>query len=83
MCLGVRATPPQTIEVIQTRAADPWAWKCAWQSRRRMEGCLGRRLLRRPGQYPASSGWLADWRTDAAIIHAKGRAPDLAPTCWR
>ncbi|GAB1595395.1 aminomethyl-transferring glycine dehydrogenase [Lysobacter claricitrinus] len=66
-------THPQTIEVLRTRAeplgisvelamgADDW--KVALD-----KGDFFGVLI----QYPASSGWLADWGQDAETIHAKG-----------
>lgn len=66
---------PQTLEVIQTRAAplgirvevcnsaEHWAQALAADD-----------YFAALVQYPASSGWLMDWSADAATIHAKGAA---------
>ncbi len=70
---------PQTIEVIQTRAkplgitvkiitsADEWKAAIAADD-----------YFAAMNQYPASSGWLADWGPSAAQIHSKGAALILA-----
>ncbi|GIX36635.1 MAG: glycine dehydrogenase (decarboxylating) [Lysobacteraceae bacterium] len=71
--LVVGDTHPQTIEVLRTRAEplglvvqvapDMQALHAA------IDGgdCFG--VL---AQYPASSGWIADWEKDAEAIHARG-----------
>lgn len=70
---------PQTIEVIQTRAAplgltvrvvhstDEWMAAIA------ADDCFAA-----INQYPGSSGWLADWQASADVLHAKGAALILA-----
>ena len=70
---------PQTIEVIQTRAkplgltvkvitsAEEWRAAIAADD-----------YFAALNQYPASSGWLADWGPSAAQIHSKGAALILA-----
>ncbi len=70
---------PQTIEVIQTRAAPLGLtvkiitsaddWKAA---------IVGDDYFAAMNQYPASSGWLADWKPSADQIHSKGAALILA-----
>jgi len=66
-------THPQTIELLRTRAEPlgialelangPEDWKAALE-----KGDFFGVLI----QYPASSGWLADWERDAEAIHARG-----------
>ena len=70
---------PQTIEVIQTRAAplgisvkvihsgDEWLAAIAQDD-----------YFAALNQYPGSSGWLADWQQSADLIHTKGAAFILA-----
>jgi glycine dehydrogenase len=70
---------PQTIEVIQTRAAplgitvkvirssDEWRVAIAQDD-----------YFAAMNQYPASSGWMADWSQSAAEIHGKNAAFILA-----
>jgi glycine dehydrogenase len=70
---------PQTLEVIQTRAeplgiaikiiksADEWRAAIAQDD-----------YFAALNQYPASSGWLADWQPSADEIHSKGAALILA-----
>ena len=70
---------PQTLEVIQTRAAplgltlkiirsaDEWRAAIAADD-----------YFAALQQYPASSGWLADWSASAEEIHSKGAALILA-----
>ena len=66
---------PQTIEVIQTRAAP-----LGLQVRVAMSGEEWEQLLAGDDyfaaftQYPASSGWLHDWTQDAERVHAKDAA---------
>ncbi len=66
-------THPQTLELLRTRA-EPLGialelangtedWKAALET-----GDFFGVLI----QYPASSGWLADWERDAEAIHARG-----------
>lgn len=68
-------THPQTIEVIQTRAAP-----LGLEVRVAMSGEEWDRLLSADdyfaafAQYPASSGWLHDWTQDAATVHGKQAA---------
>jgi glycine dehydrogenase len=70
---------PQTIEVIRTRAAplgitvkiitSAEEWKAA---------IAGDDYFAAMNQYPASSGWLADWQPSADQIHSKHAALILA-----
>ncbi|WP_288255104.1 aminomethyl-transferring glycine dehydrogenase [uncultured Hydrogenophaga sp.] len=66
---------PQTIEVIQTRAAP-----LGLEVRIAMSGEEWDAMLAADDyfaaftQYPASSGWLHDWTQDAATVHGKGAA---------
>ncbi len=64
---------PQTIEVLRTRA-EPLGIAVAlansaeeWQAAMDAGDFFGVLI-----QYPASSGWLADWTQDCAAIHARG-----------
>ena len=70
---------PQTIAVIQTRAAplgiavkvvrSPQAW---------YEALAGEDYFAAINQYPGSTGWLDDWQRDADLLHSKGAALILA-----
>ncbi len=68
-------THPQTIEVIQTRAAP-----LGLEVRVAMSGEEWDAMLAADDyfaaftQYPASSGWLHDWTADAATVHGKNAA---------
>ena len=72
-------THPQTLEVLQTRAAplglsikvvdSGEAWAAA---------LAGDDYFAALAQYPASSGWLHDWSADAATVHGKQAAFILA-----
>jgi glycine dehydrogenase len=74
---------PQTIEVIQTRAA-PWALTVLVAMNRRLERLAGQpRLLCGHGQYPTTSGAIGDLRGEVAKVHAKTRPSSWRPTCWR
>jgi glycine dehydrogenase len=72
---------PQTIEVIQTRAAP--LGLASWPTRP-PSGTppWPGRLLRRLIQYPASSGWLMDWRPMPSRSTPRARPPSWPPTCW-
>lgn len=72
-------THPQTIEVIQTRAAPLGLQVKVCNSAEEWQADLARddyfaALI----QYPASSGWVMDWSADAATLHAKGAAVIMA-----
>jgi glycine dehydrogenase len=66
-------THPQTLELLRTRA-EPLGIRIAqadsmeeWQAALAAGDYFGVLV-----QYPASSGWLADWESDAVAIHAHG-----------
>ena len=70
---------PQTIEVMQTRAAPLGLTVKLANSREEWDAAIAAddyfaALI----QYPSSSGWLMDWSGDAAKIHAKGAAVIMA-----
>ncbi|MDE2413243.1 MAG: aminomethyl-transferring glycine dehydrogenase [Comamonadaceae bacterium] len=72
-------THPQTIEVLQTRAAPlGLAVKLAnsaaeWDAAMAQDDYFAALI-----QYPASSGWLMDWSDEVHKIHAKGAAAIFA-----
>ncbi|MDR0457707.1 MAG: aminomethyl-transferring glycine dehydrogenase, partial [Burkholderiaceae bacterium] len=73
--LALADTHPQTIAVMRTRAAplglrvklvppgQPW-----------QQALAGDDYFAALAQYPASSGWIADWSETAAAVHAKQAA---------
>jgi glycine dehydrogenase len=70
---------PQTLEVIQTRAA-PLGLRVQvvhateeWEAAIAADDCFAAL-----NQYPGSSGWLADWQSSADTLHARGAALILA-----
>ncbi len=70
---------PQTIEVMQTRAA-PLGLKVriadsreAWDAAIAADDYFAVLI-----QYPCSSGWLADWSDEVAKVHARGAAAIFA-----
>ncbi len=70
---------PQTIEVIQTRAAPLGLTVKVIRSGDEWMAAIGQDdYFAAINQYPGSSGWLADWQMSADIIHAKGAALILA-----
>jgi glycine dehydrogenase len=70
---------PQTIEVIQTRAAPLGLSVKVIRSGDEWMAAIGQDdYFAAINQYPGSSGWLADWQMSADIIHAKGAALILA-----
>jgi len=70
---------PQTIEVIQTRAAPLGITVKIIQSAEAWIAAInGDDYFAALNQYPASSGWLADWTQSAGAIHAKNAALILA-----
>ena len=70
---------PQTIEVIETRAAPlGFTVKVIRSEQEWIAAINGDDYFAALNQYPASSGWLADWRQSADAIHAKGAAFILA-----
>ncbi|HQT19550.1 MAG TPA: aminomethyl-transferring glycine dehydrogenase subunit GcvPA, partial [Acidovorax defluvii] len=70
---------PQTIEVIQTRAAPLGLTVKVVRSGDEWMAAIGQDdYFAAINQYPGSSGWLADWQMSADIIHSKGAAFILA-----
>ena len=70
---------PQTIEVIQTRAAPLGITIKVIKSTEEWHAAIaGDDYFAALNQYPASSGWLADWKQDADFIHTKNAAFILA-----
>jgi glycine dehydrogenase len=70
---------PQTIEVIQTRAAPLGITVKVIKSADEWHAAIaGNDYFAAMSQYPASSGWLADWKQDADLIHTKNAAFILA-----
>jgi glycine dehydrogenase len=66
---------PQTIEVIQTRAAPlGFTVKVANSMQEWEDAIAGDDYFAALTQYPASSGWLADWKPEADKVHAKNAA---------
>ncbi|EER61123.1 glycine dehydrogenase [Acidovorax delafieldii 2AN] len=71
-------THPQTIEVIQTRAAPIGITVVVVNSAQEWEAALAGDFFAALMQYPASSGWVMDWKTDVEAIHAKQAAAIFA-----
>ena len=70
---------PQTIEVIQTRAAPLGLAVKVVRSGDEWMAAIGQDdYFAAINQYPGSSGWLADWQMSADVIHSKGAAFILA-----
>ncbi|MGB6099834.1 MAG: aminomethyl-transferring glycine dehydrogenase [Comamonas sp.] len=70
---------PQTIEVIETRAAPlGFTVKVIRSEQEWIAAINGDDYFAALNQYPASSGWLADWQQSANAIHARGAAFILA-----
>ncbi len=69
---------PQTIEVIQTRAAPIGIEVTVANSKEEWEAALAGDFFAAVIQYPASSGWIVDWKTDVDAIHAKQAAAIVA-----
>ncbi|WP_291476548.1 aminomethyl-transferring glycine dehydrogenase [Acidovorax sp.] len=70
---------PQTIEVIQTRAAPLGLSVKVVRSGDEWMAAIGQDdYFAAINQYPGSSGWLADWQMSADVIHSKGAAFILA-----
>ena len=70
---------PQTIEVVQTRAAPLGIIVKVIKSTEEWHAAIaGDDYFAALNQYPASSGWLADWKQDADFIHTKNAAFILA-----
>jgi glycine dehydrogenase len=70
---------PQTIEVIQTRAAPLGITVKVVRSTDEWHAAIaGDDYFAAINQYPGSSGWVADWALDAHTIHSKHAALILA-----
>ena len=69
---------PQTIEVIQTRAAPIGIEVAVANSKEEWETALAGDFFAAVIQYPASSGWIVDWKADVDAIHAKQAAAIVA-----
>jgi len=68
-------THPQTLEVLQTRAAPlGLTLRIAMSGDEWQAALAGDDYFAALAQYPASSGWLNDWQADAATVHAKQAA---------
>ena len=65
---------PQTIEVIQTRAAPLGISVRVANSAAEWDTALAEEFFAVFVQYPASSGWVSDWRADVEKVHAKQAA---------
>ncbi len=64
-------THPQTLEVLKTRAEPLGLQVQIVQSEEEWNAALaGGDFFGALAQYPASSGWIADWTRDAETIHA-------------
>ncbi|QIL73175.1 aminomethyl-transferring glycine dehydrogenase [Diaphorobacter sp. HDW4B] len=69
---------PQTIEVVQTRAKPLGIEVKIANSKEEWDALLAGDLFAVLIQYPASSGWIADWKADVEAIHAKQGAAIVA-----
>jgi glycine dehydrogenase len=69
---------PQTIEVIETRARPIGIEVVIANSQQEWEAALAGDLFAAVIQYPASSGWIVDWKADVQAIHAKQAAAIVA-----
>ncbi|AVS67724.1 glycine dehydrogenase (aminomethyl-transferring) [Paracidovorax avenae] len=67
-------THPQTIEVIRTRAEPLGITVVVADSEAEWNAAIEGDFFAAVIQYPASSGWLADWSADVEKIHAKQAA---------
>jgi glycine dehydrogenase len=65
---------PQTIEVVQTRAAPLGIEIVIANSAPEWDAAMAGDFFGALIQYPASSGWITDWSKDADTIHAKNAA---------
>jgi len=65
---------PQTIEVIRTRAEPLGITVVVANSEAEWNAAIDGELFAAVIQYPASSGWVADWRADVDKLHAKQAA---------
>ena len=69
---------PQTMEVIQTRAAPIGIEVLVANSKEEWEAAVAGDFFAAVIQFPASSGWVVDWKADVAAIHAKQAAAIVA-----
>jgi glycine dehydrogenase len=69
---------PQTIEVIQTRAAPLGIQVVIANSAAEWDQALAGEFFAALIQYPASSGWVQDWAPDVQRIHDKQAAAIVA-----
>ncbi len=70
---------PQTIEVIQTRAAPlGLRVQVVGSTEEWLAAIAGDDCFAAINQYPGSNGWLADWQASADALHARGAALILA-----
>ncbi|MEG3000168.1 MAG: aminomethyl-transferring glycine dehydrogenase [Comamonas sp.] len=69
---------PQTIEVVQTRAVPLGITVVVANSKEEWEAALASDFFAALIQYPASSGWVVDWKADVDAIHAKQAAAIFA-----
>ncbi|QIL79869.1 aminomethyl-transferring glycine dehydrogenase [Diaphorobacter sp. HDW4A] len=69
---------PQTIEVVQTRAKPLGIDVKIANSKDEWETLLAGDFFAVLIQYPASSGWIANWKADVEAIHAKQAAAIVA-----
>jgi len=70
---------PQTLEVIETRAAPLGITVKVIRSSDEWQAAIAQDdYFAALNQYPGSSGWLADWQLSADLIHSKGAAFILA-----
>jgi glycine dehydrogenase len=65
---------PQTIEVIQTRAAPLDITVVLANSAAEWDAAIAGNFFAALIQYPASSGWVMDWAPEADKIHARSAA---------
>ncbi|MDB5857707.1 MAG: gcvP, partial [Ramlibacter sp.] len=69
---------PQTIEVVQTRAAPLGIQVVVANSAAEWDQALAGDLFAALIQYPASSGWVMDWSEDVRKLHTKNAAAIFA-----
>jgi glycine dehydrogenase len=69
---------PQTIEVVQTRAAPLGIQVVVANSAAEWEQAMAGDLFAALIQYPASSGWVMDWSAEVKKLHAKQAAAIFA-----
>ncbi|MGE0498102.1 MAG: aminomethyl-transferring glycine dehydrogenase [Ramlibacter sp.] len=69
---------PQTIEVVRTRAAPLDIEVVVANSAKEWEDAMAGDFFAALIQYPASSGWIHDWRPDVERIHARQAAAIFA-----